>query len=682
MVNPDTTTYPRPDFERSGLNWKSLNGPWDFLFDDEDAGLLSNWHRNGLPERVEVGGSQESDSTTGKDGETITQKIAALPENLLKDNDFTAGANSYSKSKIIVPFVFQTAASGVHDLNAHEVIWYERTVTDVRTAQEKENQNRVLLRFGAVDYDATIWIDGFYVGGHRGGHVPFDLDITESLKPDGSSRLTIRVKDAVYDLTQPRGKQYWAAKPESIFYTPSSGIWQSVWLESVPAARIADPSHGTTLRSDDIENGKLKGRVQVSGRRSGQKLSVEIEASLGGVVVGSEKKALGRENDGVDLTLSMRLSSDKVSQLEKSFLEKAPLDNDCYWLNSVALWSPTQPTLYELTIRLYDHSDKLIDTVRTQTGMRSIRWRDTNNRLLLNNKPLFQALCLDQGYWPETGMTPPSPESLKVDIELSKKLGFNGCRKHQKVEDPIFLYYADKLGYLVWGEMANAYQFSAEYMSRFDQEWIESVKRDINHPSIIIWTPVNETWGYPSLKDSKDQQDHIKSLVFATKSLDPTRPINDNCGWEHVYDDLTTFHDYADAPELTQTCSKLENILGEHAGRNVFVGGASHRKDAPVICTEFGGVNIKPGSAGDAGERDWGYTTASDPEDLLKRVRGLAMGVVSSGIISGFVYTQLTDIEQEVNGLYTFDRKPKLDVDKVRAIMEEAAKVYLSSLEK
>lgn len=267
-------------------------------------------------------------------------------------------------------------------------------------------------------------------------------------------------------------------------------------------------------------------------------------------------------------------------------------------------------------------------------------------------------------------------------------MGFNGCRKHQKVEDPIFLHYADELGYLVWSEMANAYSYSQTYATRFDAEWTASVKRDINHASIIVWTPINESWGYGDLKDNVEHRNHIRSLVAMTKVLDPTRPVNDNCGWEHVYDDLTTFHDYADADGLLQTCATMQGVLGPKAGRDMFCApivdtggrvldqGVKHRDGAPVICTEMGGVNIQTDAA-----RDWGYTTASDPEDLLRRIEGLVMGVVEGGICSGFVYTQLADIGQETNGVYDFERREKLDAAKVKQIFDKAEKRYFELLQ-
>ncbi|KAK7431643.1 hypothetical protein QQZ08_001861 [Neonectria magnoliae] len=684
-----TAPYPRPDFQRDPLQWESLNGPWDFLFDDDDAGLAARWHRSGLPDKVAVASSAAPDNVSEANN-TVTRNIVGDTLSLLENNTFAkADRPTNARATITVPFVFQAPASGINDRHVHEVLWYQRAIADLRTAEQKAQGYRLVLRFGAVDYLATVWIDGHYVGGHRGGHVPFELDVSDALdaSPDAAEhRLTVRVYDSAYDLTQPRGKQYWGAKPESIFYTPSGGIWQSVWLEVVPAARIADSSHGTVIKSNDIESGTLRSSIVVQGRRAGQSCSVEIEASFAGVAVGkSARKTLARESNAASVELNLRLSEAQRSSLPESVLKDAPLSDSFAWRDGVALWSPEHPQLYDLVIRLLDPSGKTLDEVKTTTGMRSINWTKGDGLWRLNDKPYFQALCLDQGYWPETFMTPPTQESLKVDIELAKKMGFNGCRKHQKVEDPVFYYWADRLGYLVWGEMANAYQFSDEYVDRFNAEWTEAVKLVINRPSIVTWTPVNESWAYTSLKDNVDQRNHIRQLYYLTKSLDNTRSVNDNCGWEHVITDLTTFHDYSDGPELEKMCASLEGILAPKAGRSVFVApiegvdaGAQHQPGAPVMNTEFGGVNIAPAKQPQTEDEklDWGYTTATDPEDLLKRVERLVKGVTNGGHCCTFVYTQLADIEQEVNGVYTFDRKEKLNSAKVKAIIDGALKAF------
>jgi beta-galactosidase/beta-glucuronidase len=460
--------YPRPDFERKNLNWASLNGAWDFVFDDSDLGLSELWQLKGIPTEAET----------------------------------------HSKREIQVPYAFQTPASGIDIQEAHEVLWYERMIKDIRTSEEEDKGNRLVLRFGAVDYECSVWVDGELVGGHQGGHVPFDLDISNAVAGKHECRLTIRVRDSPTDLTQPRGKQYWGPVPESIYYTPTSGIWLPVWLESVPMTRLGCGSYGTVLRSDDIENSQLHVRLAVVGKKwCTATYRVEIEASLAGVLVSKAASDVPADKESVNLDLDMKIPA--------SLKQELPFGSDKYTRDGVALWGPGHPILYDLTLRLYT-GDQLVDEVCTSTGMRSISWRAGNGTFQINGKPFFQALVLDQGYWPETGMTPPSPDALKADIEMSMAMGFNGCRKHQKVEDPVFLYWADRLGYLVWGEIANSYEFT-NHADPFNSEWIAAVKRDINHPCIVTWTPGNESWGYTSLKDDVEQRNHMRSIYYMTK---------------------------------------------------------------------------------------------------------------------------------------------------------------------
>ena len=455
------------------------------------------------------------------------------------------------------------------------------------------------------------------------------------------SLLTVRVWDAPTDLTQPRGKQYWGPKSEGIFYTPSTGIWQSVWLENLPPERIGDSSHGTLLRSDDIESGNLHTEIKILDGQKGREAWITVSAALGGqIVVNSAAVQVDREQDVARLKLNLRVPQEQQSQI-RHLVEGEPCD--ICWKDGLALWSPEHPCLYDVTIRLWRNEEctQILDEVKTTVGMRSISWTHGDGTLRLNGEPYFHALVLDQGYWPETNMTPPDAEACKRDILLAKAMGFNGCRKHQKVESPEFFYWADRLGFMVWGEMANGYAFSQQYVERFDQEWCEAVRRDINHPCVVVWTPINETWGYDDLANSQVQQMHLRSLYCRTKTLDQTRPINDNCGWEHVCTDLTTFHDYADAPQLAETCSKLDGILADKAGRAMFVGGAGHKNGMPILCTEFGGVNIALRADETGVDGEWGYTTAVDSKDLLERVRNLMMAVVDGGHCCGFVYTQL-----------------------------------------
>lgn len=640
-----TISYPRPDFERKGLKWESLNGEWEFKFDDADEGLYSYWHQDGLPPPLRT---------------------------------------------IQVPFVYQCPASGAYSQEAHEVLWYERKITDIRDNPEW-SYHRLLLRFGAIDYEAKVWLDGQAVGEHRGGHVPFDVDLTDAIRRGPfngpvTHRLTVRVYDSTFDRSQPRGKQTPGPNPESIFYTPSSGIWQSVWLESVPPVRLADSSHGTIIRSDEIESGGLDNRIAVQGRRAQQKLSVEVEASLAGVVINKSRRDLAKDEDFARFGLDVRVHGDRLEKIPKDFFSSLPLhDQDC-WRNGVLLWSPEHPSLYNLTLRLYDEHDKLVDEVYTTTGMRSLNWTTGDGTFRLNGRPYFQALFLDQGYWPETLTTPPSTDALRTDIELMKKMGFNGCRKHQKVEDPIFMYWADQLGFLVWGEMASCHKFTMDAISRFETEWLAMVRRDINHPCIVTWTPLNEGWGYDNLGGQAKQRDHIRSLYYQTKSLDRTRPINDNCGWEHVLTDLTTFHEYRDANGMRDRSRDLTSVLTQ--GRPMFVppiygragiedAGAQHTPGAPIMCTEFGGVNVAIEGASDG---SWGYSTADGAEDLLRRFEEQVLAVVESGLVSAFVWTQFTDVQQEANGLYTFDRKEKTGADGVKKVVEKARNMYFQKL--
>ncbi|KAL4778881.1 glycoside hydrolase superfamily [Aspergillus varians] len=647
--------YPRPDFLRKNLPWASLNGPWAFLFDDTNTGLTQSWQSTSLP------------------AESATHK----------------------KTQITVPYAFQTPASGINLQEAHEVIWYERSIRDIRSESDKAAGHRLLLRFGAVDYECSVWVDGVLFASHRGGYVPFDVDVSDAFRglasssstkdgEGGTVRVTLRVRDSPTDLTQPRGKQYWGPVPESIFYTPTSGIWQSVWVEVVPSLRLGDSTKGTVLRGDDIEGGRLRGTVVVVGRPSSGKCTVRVVSSLAGVEVGAAVVDVPVDKTSVKVELDMRVP--------EAVRRQGLLGGEGFWRDGVALWAPEHPMLYDVTLQLAGPEGILVDAVETTVGMRSISWENGDGTFRLNGKPIFQMLCLDQGYWPETGLTPPSGEALKRDIELAKKMGLNGCRKHQKVEDPIFLYWADRLGYLVWGEIGNAYEFSTEYIERFDEEWAHVILRDRNHPSIIAWTPVNESWGYKNLKDNVQERNHIRSLYTTTKALDPTRPVNDNCGWEHIQTDLTTFHDYSDSTELAAVCSKMEGgilarkLNGEmftepmYSGARMVDPGSRHTPGAPVICSEMGGVNIAPAEGAQESSRDWGYTTAADPDDLLARLEKLFMAVVQGGHICGFLYTQLTDIEQEVNGLYSYDRREKVPADRVKAIMQAAEEYYYKNV--
>jgi len=466
------------------------------------------------------------------------------------------------------------------------------------------------------------------MGSHEGGNVAFTFDITPALKP-GDNIVTVRAWDPPTDRYIPRGKQYWEPKSRSIFYTRTTGIWQTVWLEAVDRSYLD--------------------RVQVTANAEGL---ARIQARIQG--------------EGPDLTLKTSISfRDKLLATNT-----VPADNSRVSTSmSVAdprLWSPNSPNLYDLTFELL-RGDQVVDRVKSYTGFRSIGIE--KGRVSLNGRPVYLKMVLDQGYWPESTLTPPSDEAIQYDIRLTKEMGFNGVRKHQKLEDPRYLYWADKMGLLVSSEMANAYLFDDQAVERFTREWMEAVARDFNHPSIVIWVPINESWGVPNLHDAR-QQNYLKSLYTLTHTLDSSRFVIDNDGWEHTdMTDLFAVHDYARTGDLLADRYRDLGKPGAGVpdnGRPALAPGFQYN-GTPVILSEFGGIAfIPPGH--EVPQESWGYSGIEKTEaDALNRLRGL-YSAISNVRFVGICYTQLTDVEQEINGLLTYDRKPKFDVKKIKEI--------------
>jgi beta-galactosidase/beta-glucuronidase len=593
--------YPRPQFRREG--WTNLNGEWAFAFDDSDAGLADGW-------------------------QSIT------PEELRTDG-------SPFDRQIVVPFCYQSKHSGIGETAFHDVVWYARTFDYPSLGDE-----RLLLHFGAVDYRATVWVNGGRVASHEGGHTPFSADVTHALTA-GENVLVVRAEDPSRDVTIPRGKQYWKEKTEGIFYTRTTGIWQTVWLEPVNRSRI------DTLRfTPDVDTASIDVEVSIE--------AIEREMSLRATV----------ELDGEQVledTISVRSSlvERSLPLLRRGEAPDTPHLAD--WPGP-ALWSPEHPTLYDLRLELLDPDGEVLDSVESYFGMRKIEVKD--GKVLLNDRPLYQRLVLDQGYFPEGILTAPTDEDLRRDVELAKEMGFNGARKHQKVEDPRWLFWADTLGFLVWGEMANAYQYSTGYVRRMTAEWQEAVMRDYNHPCIVAWVPMNESWGVPDLASDRSQTEHLLALYHLTRSLDPTRPVVSNDGWEHAITDLCTIHDYRDAEALARSYTTPESaVAAEPANRPVYVPGYAYRGE-PILITEFGGIAF---SAEESGAEGWGYSIVADADEFLERYESIVEALLRSSSVQGFCYTQLTDVEQEINGLLTYDRNPKVDPARVREINEKVA---------
>jgi beta-galactosidase/beta-glucuronidase len=587
--------YPRPQFRRG--DWINLNGEWRFAFDDLNAGLAGGW-------------------------QNIT------PEDLDRDG------SSFDLS-IMVPFCYQSKRSGVGETAFHDVVWYARIFEYVPAGHE-----RLLLHFGAVDYRATVWVNGVQVVSHEGGHTPFCTDVTHTLSgEEGENVIVVRVEDPSRDVTIPRGKQYWKEESEGIFYTRTTGIWQTVWLEPVNRQRIEK------LRlTPDVDNASIDLEIYVEGVERG--MSLRARATFEGEPVLED--TIGLRSSPVERSLPLLARGDAP---DTPHLSEWP---------DAALWSPEEPNLYDLELELLDQNGGVLDTVQSYFGMRKIVVK--GGKVFLNGRPLYQRLVLDQGYFPEGILTAPTDDDLRRDVELAKEMGFNGARKHQKIEDPRWLYWADTLGLLVWGEMANAYQYGPEYVRRMTTEWQEAVERDYNHPCIVAWVPMNESWGVPNLARDPAQTQHLLALYHLTRSLDGTRPVVSNDGWEHALTDLCTIHDYRDAGALRESYGTPESAIDARpARRPVYVAGHGYRGE-PILITEFGGIAF----SGDA--QGWGYSTVAGVEEFLERYESLIATLLESGVIQGFCYTQLTDVEQEVNGLLSYDRTPKADLARIREI--------------
>ena len=567
--------HPRPQLTRE--QWQDLCGRWEFAHDDEDAGLAAGWWRGDKPfDRV-----------------------------------------------ITVPFPPESSASGVHEPAPRPVVWYRRTFT----APAAE---RLLLHFGAVDYRARVWVNGTQVATHVGGHAPFHVDITHVLV-SGEQVVVVRAEDRVDDLTQPRGKQYWEPEPEVIWYHRTTGIWQPVWLEPLPATHIGELEWRPSAAA-----GTVALRAGIEGPATG--LSLRVRLTLGDRVLADDRYAV----DGGSVARSITLPRGDFR------------------------WSPADPRLIDAEVSLV-RGDAAVDTVRSYVGLRDVGIRD--GRFTLNGERLFLRLVLAQGYWPESHLAAPSEDALRREVELIKELGFNGVRVHQKVEDPRFLYWCDRLGLLVWGEMANAYEYSVDGVARFTAEWLAVVRRDVSHPSVVTWVPVNESWGTPALHDDPRQRHFLESLYHLTHAVDGTRPVISNDGWEHATSDVWTVHDYSpSAEDLTSrygTAQAVDAAFGRDwpGPRRIHLADPV-RGDQPLMVTEFGGLSYTP----NAGERWFGYRTVANAADLLASYERLVTALVGSDQVAGYCYTQLTDTEQEVNGLLTEAREPKVDPGEIRRI--------------
>jgi beta-galactosidase/beta-glucuronidase len=586
-TNQPRPEYPRPQLVREA--WLNLNGTWEFAFDELNVGDQEQWY--------------------------------------LPDSDI---AKTAFDRTIIVPFCFQSSLSGIGETAIHDTVWYRKQVTLPAAFEGK----RILLHFGAIDYRASVWVNGQLVMTHEGGHVPLSGDITNFLRVEDNT-IVVKVEDFSQDKRLPRGKQFWEEQSRIIWYTRTTGIWQTVWLEAVSGTHV----HQLWM-TPDIDKDEIRLRIQLKGRAQGADVRVTALISFEGEPVTADTFQFKHDAESRSIGL-----------------------NDFNDHGMGRLWSPEKPNLYDIELIVLVN-DWETDRVKSYFGMRKVSVE--NGKLSLNNRPVVMKMVLDQGYFPDGIMTSPTDDALRRDVELTKAMGFNGARKHQKVEDPRYLYWCDRLGLLVWGEMANAYDYSVEYAQRFAQEWQEAVIRDYNHPCIVAWVPLNESWGVPNILNDRKQQYHAQALYFLTKSIDDSRPVISNDGWEHMKSDLCTIHDYEWRQEkLAERYSTLEKaVQSMPANRRIHVGGIRYEGE-PILLSEFGGISFKKSMW-----EGWGYSGAVDEQDFLQRLAAVVNPALLSPVLQGFCYTQLTDVEQEINGLLTYEREPKVPLEQIRAIVE------------
>ena len=574
--------YPRPDRVRQ--DWLCLNGQWDFAFDEKNVGLYEDWmNRRSLD------------------------------------------------TEITVPFVYQCELSGINDVRHSDYIWYHRTFN----IPESFDGKRVMLHFEAVDYKAKIWINGSFVGEHEGGYTPFAFDITHIVKDRSATYdLTVRCEDKL-DTEIPRGKQSFRPEPFSCWYTPSSGIWQSVWLEAVGMKYIED------IRiTPDVDNNCFRIETMLSEIPENGSLKINVLNS-------------GNFITGIELSVTTRRVENTVH-----------FPHNHTNLDGVLLWAPDTPNLYDLDITLCENGEA-VDKLSSYFGMRKIQCE--GGRIYINNRELYQRLILDQGYWPDGLLTAPSDEALKRDLELTLKLGYNGARKHQKFEDPRYLYWADKLGVVIWEELPSAYQFTDTMKRNCFRDMQEAIKRDYNHPCIITWVPMNESWGIYRVKTNREMQKFTDALYFFIHSLDSTRIVSTNDGWEQTETDIVTVHDYTSfTRELAPEYESPEGILSGVPNKSrTIVCDDYDLSGKPILMTEYGGIALAKDKEGS----NWGYGNAVlDEEKFFERFEDITMGFKRCDYFCGYCYTQLTDVFQEVNGLLDMDRNPKMNIDRVRAI--------------
>ncbi|NBC72939.1 glycoside hydrolase family 2 protein [Paenibacillus sacheonensis] len=535
-----------------------------------------------------------------------------------------------SNLRIEVPFSYETKASGIADETAHPYVWYRRTFE----VPAEQRDKRIVLHFQGVDYLAKVWVNGQYAGCHEGAYAAFSFDVTPFVRPSGDNHVVVRAEDTESG-TQPRGKQRWRGANFGCWYVQTTGIWQTVWMEYVEASHVQ-----SVKMTPDVDANAVRFDYRVALGASPKPLRLTTSISMEGELIKETTQLVDRA--------AFFATVDLISEKREWRAE---------------YWSPQNPKLYEVEFVLRE-DDRIVDRVSSYFGLRKISI--VNGKVMLNYDQLYQRMILDQGYWPDSHLTPPSEEAIIADIDAILAMGYNGVRKHQKIEDARFLYWCDVKGLLVWSEAAATYEFNDEAVERFTREWMEIVRQQYNHPSIVTWVPFNESWGIGNVFSDKRQQQFTEAVYHLTKAFDPMRPVIVNDGWEHTVSDILTLHDYEQYGEKFLARYKhIAGIAGNELAFNnwrfAMAQGYAYRGQ-PIIISEFGGIAFTD-------EKGWGYgDQVKDEEAFIARFRSITQAIKDTESVCGYCYTQITDVQQEINGLLTEDRKPKIPLETIRSI--------------
>lgn len=522
---------------------------------------------------------------------------------------------------ILVPFSYETKRSGIGDTAAHPVVWYARRICG-------KKGKRTLLHFEGADYTAEIFLGGRFAGRHTGAYSRFTLDVTDFVTEDGTL-LAVKCTDENLP-EQVRGKQRWREESFGCWYVQTTGIYKSVWLEYVDELYLTSLKITPSVRENSVT-------FDVSVSRPAQDVRVRIAVSLDGRPI---------QETGV-------LACD----CENSVTVRLDSRNETY---QAAYWTPDCPRLYDVEL-FVERGGKVCDRAGSYFGLRD--YRAAEGKLLLNDHPFYARLVLDQGYWGDSGLTPPDEAALARDILLAKEMGFNGVRKHQKTEDERFFYYADVLGFTVWCELPSNHWFCDGAVQQIAEEWLGIVRQNYNHPSLVTWVAFNESWGVRGIARDPRKQALSAALYHLTKSIDPMRPVISNDGWLHTQSDILTLHNYEqDAEAFFKGYSHPEGLVKgapDLMAFAPFAEGYSYQGQ-PIVISEWGGTAFTKDK-----DRGWGYGSgAGDEAEFLSRFASLA-GAIADLRVSGYCYTQLTDVEHEVNGLLYADRTPKVPLGEI-----------------